>query len=608
MLMSAKSVRAQLGAAWKRLGWGIANQPVQRKFSIGFGLIALLFVTAIGAAAMGFNIVVNTMRDTAQESVRVADLREVREIVGTVPARVASYVAYDRESLAASLTSDLSTAANRLQAARAVSQQSSYAAKLEIAASSLDELRDALAGVRDAQQRVRGAGDRQAVEARGRDQLVHRLTGELIPAALQAQDDLRRAAERRRDEVSRQAADYAGWLNGILIAVSLACLVAMACVMWLLGQLVVSPMRLITDTMRQIVSGARNLRIPGMRRRDELGELARTIAKFQENIVEIERLQAAQAAEATRREAAERAEAARAEEMRLKAEEERQAGLRALADSFETTVSHIVEAVAGAARQIEDGARVVADAAQENALVTAGAASAAEQASMSTSTVASATEEMARSINEVAARVLESTRIAQEAVERTARTDRIVAGLSEDAQKIGEIVELIQSIAEQTNLLALNATIEAARAGASGRGFAVVASEVKSLAGQTARATEEIAQQIASVQKVSGEAVAAISDIRSTIHGISELSATVAAAVEQQSVTTQEIARNTHQAASGTVEVAENIRQVRRDADATGAAAARALTSAADLSAQAATLQAEVRAFLARVRSPAEAA
>jgi methyl-accepting chemotaxis protein len=569
---------------WKRLEWAFADQPIQRKFSIGFGLIALLFLAAVGSAALAFNTVTETVRASAEEARGIADLRAVRDTVVNVPARLGNAIATGNAGAVAVLADDLESAAVRLGGAKDVSDAPSYTAKLKIAVATVAELGDAVRRVRAAMP----IGEAGA--------LVDRIDDQLTPAALIAQDDLQRIVEAQRSRAAAEAAREMDALNRQLILFSLLCLALTGGVMWLLGELVVRPTRAVTAVMREIVAGAHDRRMPGVRRRDEIGELARTVARFRDNAAEVERLQAARAAEAERVEA-----------LRRQAEEERQTAVRAMADSFEATVSHIVEAVAGAARQIEAGARVVADAAQENALVSAGAASAAEQASVSVSTVASATEEMARSINEVSARVLESTHIAQQAVERTADTDRIVAGLAEDAQKIGEIVELIQSIAEQTNLLALNATIEAARAGAAGRGFAVVASEVKSLAGQTARATEDIARQIGSVQAVSAAAVEAISDIRGTIRELSDISTSVAVAVEQQSITTQEISRNTHQAATGTVEVAENINQVRRDADATGAAASHALQSAAELSTQAATLQAEVRAFLSRVRTPAAA-
>jgi methyl-accepting chemotaxis protein len=218
-------------------------------------------------------------------------------------------------------------------------------------------------------------------------------------------------------------------------------------------------------------------------------------------------------------------------------------------------------------------------------------------------TVASASDEMAASVNEIGRQVHESSTIAAEAVRQAERTDARITELSQAAQRIGDVVQLITEIAEQTNLLALNATIEAARAGEAGRGFAVVASEVKALAAQTAKATGEIGAQIASMQTATQDSVAAIKEINGTIRHISDIAAAIAAAVEEQSAATREISRNVQQAASGTIQVADNISEVSDGAGATGKASAQVLQAAQQLSGQGRNLRAEVDRFLGTVRA-----
>jgi methyl-accepting chemotaxis protein len=230
-------------------------------------------------------------------------------------------------------------------------------------------------------------------------------------------------------------------------------------------------------------------------------------------------------------------------------------------------------------------------------------AAASEEASTNVQAVASATEELSSSITEISRQVQESARVANEAVGQARVTTERVSELSRAATRIGDVVELINTIAGQTNLLALNATIEAARAGEAGRGFAVVASEVKALAEQTAKATGEIGQQIASIQTATEHSVGAIKDISGTIEKLSEISSTIAAAVEEQGAATQEISRNVQQAAEGTHQVSANITDVQRGANETGSASSQVLAAAQSLSGDSNRLKLEVGNFLDTVRA-----
>jgi methyl-accepting chemotaxis protein len=210
---------------------------------------------------------------------------------------------------------------------------------------------------------------------------------------------------------------------------------------------------------------------------------------------------------------------------------------------------------------------------------------------------------MTSSINEIGRQVQESARIASEAVGQARETNELVSELSKAATRIGDVVELINTIAGQTNLLALNATIEAARAGEAGRGFAVVASEVKALAGQTAKATGEISQQITSIQAAMQGSVAAIQQISQTIEKISDISSNIAAAVEEQGAATREISRSVQQAAHGTTAVSSNITDVQHGADETGSASSQVLSAAQSLSSESNRLKMEVGTFLNSVRA-----
>ncbi len=277
--------------------------------------------------------------------------------------------------------------------------------------------------------------------------------------------------------------------------------------------------------------------------------------------------------------------------------------IRKIANEFDNKVAKVVETVASASTELSVTARSMSSIADATSDRATNVAAAAEEATSNVSVVAASSEQMAASVREIAEQVSTSTRIASEAVGLAENSAHTINNLSSAADKIGEVVSMISDIASQTNLLALNATIESARAGEAGKGFAVVASEVKSLAGQTAKATEDISKQILEMQSATHSAVNAISSIQRTIDEINSVSMAINAAVEEQSAATSEITRNTHEASIGTQDVSRNITHVQQGANETGVSAAEVVTAAEELSKQAEVLKNEVQSFLNNIKA-----
>ncbi|MDP1867927.1 MAG: methyl-accepting chemotaxis protein [Bradyrhizobium sp.] len=354
----------------------------------------------------------------------------------------------------------------------------------------------------------------------------------------------------------------------------------------LLGRGIARPMTAMCKAMRELAGGNFDVVLPGLGRRDELGEMAGAVEEFKlQAIAKAERDAAAHDAQNKASSAARRTELIR------------------FADDFETAVGAIVSSVSASAVQLESAAGTLTRTAESTQSLSSQVAGASEEASSNMQSVATATEELAASVNEIGRRVRESNKIADAAVTQAQQTDGRIGKLSRAAQEIGDVVKLITAIAEQTNLLALNATIEAARAGDAGRGFAVVASEVKSLASQTAKATDEISSHILGMQGATQESVAAIKEIGGTIGQISDIAASIASAVEQQSSATQEISRSVQNVAQGTQRAAADIMQVNRGATETGSASEEVLNSARTLSSESTRLREELDRFMANIRA-----
>ena len=404
---------------------------------------------------------------------------------------------------------------------------------------------------------------------------IDKLTDELSVQSSEAKDREIARSSTRLEQQQR--------MLGIIIAV-----VALAgfAISFRIGRSISKPVVAMASAMRELAGGKFDVRLPGLERADEVGQMARAVDEFK-----------AQAIARAEHEAAER------EQRNRDVANRQQEELHRLADKFEAAVGEIIETVSHASTDLETAATGLTRNTETTRELSVKVSAASAETSSNVQSVASATEEMASSVTEISRQVQESSRVASEAVDQARQTDSRITVLSQAADRIGDVTKLITTIAEQTNLLALNATIEAARAGEAGRGFAVVAQEVKALASQTAKATGEIASQITEIQSATRDSVTAIKEIGGTIGRVSEIASSIAAAIEQQGAAIQEIARNVQQAALGTNSVAGNVAEVQRSATDAGSASSQVLSSAQLLAGESTRLKQEMERFLATVRA-----
>jgi methyl-accepting chemotaxis protein len=353
----------------------------------------------------------------------------------------------------------------------------------------------------------------------------------------------------------------------------------------IIQRLVARPITGMTRAMTSLSHGNLDAAIPALERADEIGEMARALQVFKANAQDMARLEQ--------------------DKVRLREEEERnrRALLERLAATFESSVSLVAQGIITQAGTLQDAAQGMSGVATDASSEATAVAAAAEEASANVATVAAATEELSASIREISRQVQKSSSMSSNAVTEAQRTDALVQGLAEAASRIGEVVELIHGIAAQTNLLALNATIEAARAGEAGKGFAVVANEVKTLATQTAKATEEISSQVGTVQDATQQAVLAIRGISGAIGEISETAATIAAAVEEQHAATAEISRNVSEAANGTQAVTMHLEKLTSTTGRVGDTSVSVLGASRALNGAVERLQQESASFVKGIRA-----
>ncbi|WP_167730492.1 HAMP domain-containing methyl-accepting chemotaxis protein [Terasakiella sp. SH-1] len=369
-----------------------------------------------------------------------------------------------------------------------------------------------------------------------------------------------------------------------IIIVAVVCVVLVIFTIGFASRKISNPLTNMVDAMGRLSQGDLEVQIPEGQQ-DEIGDMADALDVFKQNLIDTKRM----------------SEDREKERVRVAAEQKAQRN--ELADDFESQVGEVVNSVASSSSQLQSTAKDMSEIASRNQERAGNATQAATNATTNVHTVASAAEELSNSINEIARQVAESSTMASQAANQATHTNETMRELADAAAKIGEVINLITDIAEQTNLLALNATIEAARAGEAGKGFAVVASEVKNLANQTAKATDEIAHQITTIQGTTENAVDAIDEVSKMIDNMNEVSSAIAAAVEEQGAATQEIASNVEQAAHSTQDASNDMDQVAQSAKRNGKAASDVLGAAEALSSQSDALRTQVNDFLSQIRA-----
>lgn len=404
------------------------------------------------------------------------------------------------------------------------------------------------------------------------------------PQVAKEMEDVKLAIKEEQDQIGPSAIEAMNAAKVTDFAVTGVAVAFGIFAAWLIGLGISRPISAITTSMDRIAGGDLAAEVPGLDHGDEIGKMAAAVEVFKNNAVEVKRLEQVQI------------------ERDKVASEEQKKSMAKLADEFDSSVGNVVNFVSSAATEMQASAETLNNSAESASSGVSAVAATTRQTSETVQNIASATEELSSSINEIRRQVGSSSEMADRAVDQAAQTTEQVQGLVETSNRIGAVIDMIRDIAEQTNLLALNATIEAARAGDSGKGFAVVANEVKTLAAQTAKATEDISSQVQNVQSETQKAAESIEIIANTIREINEVGTSISSAIEEQHAATQEIAGNIEQTAVGASEMTSNIGSVSEQVGETGNSANEVLGASKELAVQADKMEGLVSSFLINVR------